>query len=187
LNVHEVVTPAILARSLLELSASFIENTNIAYQTIQKLPPHINNAIEISKDLEKLSLRILFGTRLGTDIPEHLKQKNVLTTLQKLTKNPSATDLLPVYEFLCEIAHPNVIGNAVFWAEVLQKNEDGSETIRIKREHDYDKNSEIIEKVLWSLGWSAVCLRNGFHIIHDAIEMMVKRFPELQKHLRNTG
>jgi len=187
LNLHEVVTPAILARSFLELSASFIENANITHQAIQKFPPHTQNSIEISQDLERLSLRILFGTRLGKDVPDHLKQKNVLTTLQKLTKNPNATELLPIYEFLCEIAHPNVIGNAVFWAEVMQKNEDGSETILIKRAYDSDMNREIIEKILWSLGWSAVCLRNGFHIIHDAIEMMVKRFPELQKHLRNTG
>jgi hypothetical protein len=110
-----------------------------------------------------------------------------LTTLQKITKNPDAAELLPVYEFLCEIAHPNVIGNAVFWAEMMQKNEDGSETILIKRPYNYDRSREILEKILWSLGWSAVCLRNGFHIIHDAIEMLVKRFPELQKHLKKTG
>jgi hypothetical protein len=103
-----------------------------------------------------------------------------------LTKNPAAAELFPTYEFLCEIAHPNVIGNAVFWAEVIHKNEDGSETILVKHSYDYEMQREIIEKILWSLGWSAVCLRNGFHIIHDVIEMVVKRFPELQKHLRNT-
>lgn len=184
LNFNEVVTPAILARSVLELSASFIENANIIYQAVQKFPPRTQNSIIISRDLEKLSLRILFGTRLGKDIPDHLKQKNILTTLQKLTKNQNATELFPVYEFLCEIAHPNIIGNAVFWADIVRKNEDGSETIRIKRTHESDRNREVIEKILWSLGWSAACLRNGFHIIHDAIEIVVKRFPELQKHMK---
>ena len=184
LNLNEFVTPAILARSALELSASFIENANIINQTINKFPPRIHNSIETSKDLEKLSLRILFGTRLSKDVPDHVKQKNILTTLQKLTKDQNAAELFPTYEFLCEIAHPNVIGNAVFWADIVRKNEDGSETIRIKRAHEYDRNIEVIEKILWSLGWSAACLRNGFHIIHDAIELVMKRFPALHKHLR---
>lgn len=185
LNLKEIITPAVLSRSLLELGASFIENANIIHKTVEQMPAHQINAIETSQDLEQLSVRILFGTRLGSNIPEHLQQKNVLTTLQRLTKNPNATDLLPTYEFLCEIAHPNVIGNARFWAEVLRKNDDGSETIRISRQHDSLTNREILGKILWSVGWSAVCLRNGFHLIQDAVAAIIVRFSKLKSSFKN--
>ncbi len=68
LNLNEVVTPAILARSLLEVSASFIENANIIYQAIHKLPPRIHNSIETSK-IRKLSLRFLSALALARICP----------------------------------------------------------------------------------------------------------------------
>lgn len=185
LNVKEIITPAVLSRSLLELAASFIENANIIQKTIEQMPAHQKDEIEISEFLEQLSVRILFGSRLGSNIPEHLKQKNVLSTLQRLTKNPNAVDLFPTYEFLCEIAHPNVIGNARFWGEALRKNNDGSETIRISRQHDTIANREILQKILWAVGWSAVCLRNGFHLIKEAIATIMVRFPRLKTSIIN--
>ena len=110
---------------------------------------------------------------LGQPEP-HLQQTNVLTMIQKLSKNPKARDLLPKYEYLCEIAHPNVIGNAVYWSHVDKVNDDGSETRILKRRHEEGVAGQATENVLWALGWSAVCLRNGFELTRAGIVALLK-------------
>jgi hypothetical protein len=70
---------------------------------------------------------MIWGTRLG-DPEGYLKQTNIITVLQKLTKHPNAEELWSGYEYLCELAHPNLIGNARYWSHVERVNEDGSET-----------------------------------------------------------
>ena len=37
---------------------------------------------------------------------------------------------------------------------------------------------EIQENILWALGWSAVCIRNGFEICQDAVQMILQRWPK---------
>jgi hypothetical protein len=50
--------------------------------------------LAVSEQLEELLLKGLWGTRLG-EPPEHIKQVNVLTRIEFLSKNPEAGALLP--------------------------------------------------------------------------------------------
>lgn len=167
LNVGEVITPAVLVRALLELSATYLLNANMIEKTLGTLrfPP---NAVVTSKEFEEQVLKMIWGTRLGEPDP-HIKQTNVFTLIQKLAKNPKAADLLPKYEFLCEVAHPNVIGNSRYWSHVEHLNPDGSKTLNLSRSAFGEHSAQILEATLWGLGWSAGSLRNGFTLIRNAL------------------
>lgn len=177
LNRKEVIPPAILSRSLLELATTVILNTNALYKTIEELCKikGTDKAI-VSEDLEKLILRMLYGTRIG-EPSEHLKQTNILTHLQKLSKNPNATDLLKTYEILCDVAHPNNLGNARFWAGDSPQNEDGSKISVLERNAEFAPSLLIRENSLWALAWSCSCVANGFQIGQSSVKLIFQRWP----------
>ena len=173
LNIKEVIAAAVLARSLLELSATFISNANIIHKNISDLEFPSNPPV-VSSELEAFILRCIWGTRLGEPEP-HLKQINILTTIQKLSKNPDVSDLLPIYEYLCEVAHPNVIGNAKYWSHIDHTYSDGSQRLIISRHADVDSYRETIENILWSIGWGSICLRNAFEMISQSIQILLQK------------
>jgi hypothetical protein len=105
----------------------------------------------------------------------YLKQTNIVTVIHKLSKNPHAADLLDRYSYLCELAHPNFIGNALYWSHVEKVNDDGSETRVMMRSHDLGIRDEIVHAILWALGWSAVCLRNALELTQSGVGSILQR------------
>jgi hypothetical protein len=189
LNAGEIVSSAVLSRSILELAVTGIINSNMIYDAVQKvievLKTHDHRVLVVSKELEDFIARMLFGTRMG-EPPEPFKQRNILTYMQHLLdnlkknnpENPAVTELMPVYENLCEFTHPNLLGNIRFWAGIETKSEDGSEIWRIERKAESELTSLFQEDILWALGWSAVCIRNAFEIGQNAVLMLTQLFRE---------
>lgn len=173
LNSRDLIAAAVLSRSLLELATAFILNANNIDATIATVPIKAD-AVVISDDFERLVVRIIWGTRLG-EMPEYLKQTNILTLIQKLSKNPNAAELLPNYEYLCEVAHPNVIGNLRFWSDIDRIDRYGGEVRILSRELNHQSLAPLINKVLWSLAWSSVCIRNGFEIIGSSLSNLLPK------------
>jgi hypothetical protein len=178
LNVGDVVTPAILVRSLLELTCTYLFNANIIEKSLSEIqfPP---KTVVTSPEFEERVVKMIWGTRLGEPEP-HLKQTNVLTTIQKLAKHPRGAELLPKYEFLCEVAHPNVIGNSRYWSHVERANSDGSNTVKMSRSARGDHSDEILEATLWAMGWSAGSLRNSFTLIHTGLAQLLSKLVPTQ-------
>lgn len=177
LNSHEVLAPAVLSRSLLELAACVIVNTNTIQKTVEDmLAKNPRMGVVTSQELEELLIRIIYGTRIGQP-PEYLKQTNVLTYLQRVSKHPDASDLMQIYEYLCDLAHPNLLGNARFWASLQNKEEGGRQILRMERYAESADTDETREKILWALGWSAACIRNGFEIGQEAVQSILERWP----------
>jgi hypothetical protein len=178
LNSREVLAPAVLSRSLLELASCTIVNSNSilsAAENIKRLS-NIPNGIVTCGELEQLLLRMIHGTRIGQP-PNHLKQTNILSYVQKVSKNPDASKLMEIYECLCDIAHPNALGNARFWTEVQSKNRNGSETVKMERKAESPAAEFIREAILWALGWSSACIRNGFEMGQEVVRVIVNRWP----------
>lgn len=174
LNIHEVIAPAVLARSLMELSSSFLINANYFDKNFQELQFPEKTVVFADESFEKEIIKMIWGTRLG-DHPSYLDQTNAMTFVQKVSKNPHAKDAFPTYEFLCEIAHPNVVGNTRFWSHVEKVYPDGSEQRIIARYAHGQCTEEIINKILWSLGWSAMVLRNGFEITRESLRLLLEK------------
>lgn len=168
LNANEVIPPAVLSRSLCELACMMLIDSNTILATVKEteavvgsLPKNSSFGLVI-EDMERLLVKIIHGTRMGNP-PEQLKQKNVLSYIQKVAKAPDQEELMPTYEFLCDVAHPNVVGNARFWADV-RRNPNGTETVRMKRYNLTKMSREILERTLWTLGWSSAVIRNSYHL-----------------------
>lgn len=174
LNLHEVIAPAVLARSLMELSSSFLINANYFDKCFQELQFPEETVVIADESFEENIIKMIWGTRLG-DPPSYLHQTNAITFVQKVSKNPHLKDAYPTYEFLCEIAHPNVVGNTRFWSHVEKVYPDGSEQRIIARYADGQHTKEILNKILWSLGWSAMILRNGFEITREALRLLLEK------------
>ena len=177
LNTGRYLSSAILGRALVEIASVMITEANNILASIRSLPlPRKNECVE-AEWLEKTILRLIWGTR-QSGAPEYLTQKNILSYLKKLSKNPKASDLFEVYEYLCEAAHPNVVGYEKFQGREGIRN--GDEIIvYLASDLSVGKSqagNKLLEQTLWAFGWSAVCLRNSFHIVQALIEDIDKRF-----------
>ncbi|CAM0555870.1 hypothetical protein EHLJMEHL_00958 [Vreelandella titanicae] len=171
INAQEVIAPAISARSLLELSTVFLLNANILQKTFGELS-FPENTIVTSSEVEALVVKMIWGTRYGEPEP-HLTQTNIMTSLKHLSKSPKAAELMPNYEFLCDIAHPSFIGNTSYWSHVDSVYPDGSEKRVMSRLSSREFNTEITDKTIWALAWSSACTRNAFEIMSDANRVLL--------------
>jgi len=93
LNVHDIVSAAVLSRSLLELSSAYIINANTIDASFSKITFPANTLV-MSDEIEALIIKMIWGTRLDKPEP-YLSQTNILSLIQKLSKNPNAGELLP--------------------------------------------------------------------------------------------
>ena len=170
LNLRELIAPAVLSRSLLELSATFLHNANTFQTFVEELPDskYMHISPVCSTELELLTNKAIWGSRL-VEKNDPLMAKNAMTTLQNLSKNPNAVDLYPVYEYLCEVAHPNMMGNARFWSHVASVDEHGFEKRVISRNADADHVQELVENTLWALAWGSAVIHNAFLITQMSI------------------
>ena len=173
LNCHEIVTPAVLSRSLLELSCVFLVHANYLEKSFSEIE-FPSGVVVVSQELESRIVKMIWGTRYG-DPEQHVKQTNVLGFIQKVSKNPKASDVQDVYDYLCDIAHPSFIGNTRFWSHVDNVNEDGSERRIIGRYSTGPSTTEILDKIIWSLGWSAAVLRNSFEITANGLKELLEK------------
>lgn len=175
LNTREYIASAVLARSLLELASTYLLNAKIISECMERLDftGKITGVIQ-SEELEKFLLKAIWGTRLGK--PEDYRlQRNVLTTIQKISKNPTAADLLPTYEYLCEIAHPNVVGNTRFWSHVEKIYDDGAELRVISRDPLAPEPIQTIDKTIWAIAWGAAVTFNAFQMTSDGVRGVLKK------------
>jgi hypothetical protein len=177
LNLKQVISGAVLARSTLELASAFLLNSNTIEATLKGLE-FPENTVVTSKEFEAAVVKMIWGTRLGNH-ESYLTQKNILTMIQKLSKHPNAKELTPRYEYLCELAHPNFVGNARFWSHIKEKHADGSETVVLEQRLDDGIAVDIVENTLWAISWSSICIRNGFNIAQSGVESVLRKLEQL--------
>lgn len=173
LNLKEMVAVAVLSRSLLELSATFLMNANIFCRCVEELPD-LHPNIAASGDLDLLTNKAIWGSRL-VEKNDPLIAKNIITTLQKVSKHPNATELYPTYECLCEVAHPNMMGNARFWSHIESVDSHGYENRVIQRFADADHAHELLENSLWALAWGSVAIYNSFQLVSTSVRSLTDK------------
>lgn len=181
LNDHQVLAPAVISRALLELSVSFLMTANDIVDIASKAMKTPSGGLAASTELEEIVLSAIYGSRRpGT--PKHLKAQSIIKYIDFLTQAPGASELKPVYEYLCDIAHPNTLGNARFAAVVIKKHGDGSETLRLERRAEAGHSHEIRTKTLWAVGWAAYTIRSGFQMNQSATKSVLSRWSTRTKH-----
>lgn len=178
LNSKETIVPAIAARSLLELSTVFLINTNVLSKTFSQITFPIETVVT-STEVENLIIKMIWGTRYDNPEP-YLEQTNIMTSLKKLAKISRSKQFMPTYEFLCDIAHPSFIGNTSYWSHLESVTRDGRENRVISRLNSRDFKTDILDKTMWSLSWSAECIKNSFEILMQDNRTLLKKLNNSQ-------
>lgn len=173
LNSKETIMPAIIARSLLEISTVFLINVNRIRKNFSEIT-FSENAIITCEDLEKLIVKLIWGTRYNNPEP-HVKQTNIISYLERLARSPGTEQLMPTYDFLCDIAHPSFIGNTSYWSHLNGLTDEGQKKVIISRATCRNFNQEILDKTIWSLAWSAECIKNSFIMITESNKELLER------------
>lgn len=175
LNDKHVLAPAVLARSLLEIAVTYLVDGNYIAHTVKEMLTKIKgDEIVTCPDLEQRLAQMVHGRRIG-DPPKELQKKNVLTHIQRLSRNPQCVELSERYAYLCEIAHPNVVGFARFWGEVTDSPNDFI-TITVRGDNEVAQTAHIREQTLWAISWSTESIGNMFFIGVDSVRALVTKF-----------
>ncbi len=161
LNDKHVLAPAGLARSLFEIAVTYLVDGNYVDHTIKEILENFKgNEMVACPDLEKRLTQMVHGRRID-DPPKELQKKNVLTHIKRLMRNPNCIGLDERYSFLCEIAHPNVVGFARFWGEANDSPDDFM-TVTVRGDNEVAQTAHIREQTLWAISWSTEAIGNMF-------------------------
>jgi hypothetical protein len=176
LNCEGVLGPAILARSLIELTTVFTQTGGAVRQVVEEAAKAWNEKVVASENLERLLGKALHGTRT---VPEgdFYRQTNVVTHIQKLSKVGGFEDVIKYYERLCEVAHPNALGNSRFWADGGMPQPDGAVLWSGNPRVANVAVHQIQDDTLWALAWSAANAPAGFRILDEQVRVIARAFP----------
>lgn len=167
INQKEFVAGAVLSRSMLELASAFILHANTWHSSVRELVKLDPKDPIVSPEIESFVTKAIWGRRFS-EPEKHIEQTNCLTFINRLSRNPNCPDLTPVYSFLCEVAHPNVVGYARYWADETEKTNGGIEYRMMSKTIRASTVTEIIEKSLWALAFSSACINNGYALFSEA-------------------
>ncbi len=167
INQKDYVAAAILARSLLELVSSYLLNANFILRAV-KDAVQVSEQLAVCPECEEFIVKAIWGRRFLEPGNAH-KQINALTHVQRLSKSPNAELLWPMYEFLCEVAHPNVVGYARFWQDEAADLPSGAQIREISRQASGSVQQELLNNTLWALSFGAAGIKNSYRLINDAL------------------
>lgn len=176
LNAGGVLGPAILARSQIELATVFILTAAKLRTFVTRASPHWREKRTVSFELEELLGKALHGSRT---VPEDspYRQTNVLTHIKQLSKSRGFEDVFEYYERLCEVAHPNALGNARFWADGGASQSDGSVLWKGGPRVENTATGQIKDDTLWALAWCASSAIAAFRVADEQIQRISRAFP----------
>ena len=108
---------------------------------------------------------------------EFVKQKNILTYFAELAKLPDGARVGEAYEWLCEVAHPNVLGNGRYYEGAPNLEPFTRRVQKLARKAEGAATWVIRQETLFALGWSCVHMGNSFQLCQEAIKLVVERWP----------
>ncbi len=125
LNEERLISATTLARSLIELAVRYGDAGDFLSAVFKSFPwseigdslfaPLVTDQTGKEINLEMFIERLMAGTRMKERLVKtpNMSQRNILTIIEKLDKKllkQYGYQVMPHYEFLCELAHPNTIG-----------------------------------------------------------------------------
>jgi|GEM_PF-1596816 len=189
LNSGEVLVPAILGRSAIELASAAVVNANslsmAIHNTIDRAARH-RDALKspiVSDTLESHMSRIVHGTRIGDQIQE-AKQVNVGYFIDIMSKSPGQGELKMVYESLIEVARPNVWGNVRTWADLTRRSKESVQLAEMKRDGRNHFTDSVRTLTIWALSWSSLRILEAVDTIQEVVDKVFEIWPPDGRKLR---
>lgn len=186
LNARDLLGPAVLARAGFELAALYCHELHKLvdlFSAAARTPPGRPFVMKDDGgnviDAEKVLVRAIWGWKAEGKARdsqrEELQQLNAVTAIRNLAK--IVPQIALVYDYLCQVAHPNVAGNARFWAGRRDRGP-GRSTIWFGRHSEGLEAPRIRHATIWALGWSAATIHRWSLKLQDAVQCVLVRWPD---------
>jgi len=185
LNSKEIIVSAILSRSLLELAVSSLCYTNDIRITVKGLieKKEINPNEEIigGESINSFIREMLFGTRIKSMIPAFPEKESILKKIDRVSKSAELKEwydrsgsikIDQLYEYLCDITHPSMVGNAIFWGDVSETN--GNKIRKLKQDNESELWQTTVDNILFAIGLSASSLNLSFLTGQESVLSIAK-------------
>jgi hypothetical protein len=193
---QDTVCASLLARSALETAASFVDsartvNASICGSSTQQQPsPVLDPAIDlrktmvISEELENYSMKTIFASRLPESETIY-NPTNIVTIITRISKVRAQEFILPTYGILCEAAHPNMLGRALY----IHGSEPGPWTgneLRILGPGNGPAWTFLAEHIVAALSWACATQVTSFQLMSETIASVAIRLKALDTKVRDS-
>lgn len=148
---NQIVSCASVCRSAFELAINaLITSAKLSSVLNQIDESRVKNTLSISNTFPTDVELAIFGTRIaervGINIPTQI---SILTHLKKLNKNPLGSKIEKSYELLCDITHPNWLGNRPFY----RRGSKGT-IVSVSATYDSEWKQEVQSTIESTLSWT---------------------------------
>ncbi len=193
---EDVVCASLLARSALETAAAFVDAARTVSATISGvtkahpgtiLDPAIDlrNTIVTSEELEQYSLKTIFASRLPESETIY-SPTNILTIITRISKIRAQDFVLPTYGILCEAAHPNMLGRALYIHGSEPGQRPGNE-LRTLSPGNRPAPHFLAESIVAALSWACATQVSASRLMSETIGAAVARLEAMEGELDPTS
>ncbi len=180
LNRGDLLSSAVVTRSFFELALWMLHHSATFKNSIDALPPasDLKGRLVGASELQMLIVKLIWGTRLKDRTKKHsqLEQLKLIKELDKIKKRDPTNYIEPMYEYLSELCHPNVLGNFLFVEVTALKNSDSADLTIVNSQVGVEATA-VIEKVCSCISWSTKAIMNAEVQFEEAIALIHDRFP----------
>ncbi len=187
---QDAVCASLLARSALETAVAFVDAARTVTATICGPPtedrpgPILDPSIDLrttgvtSHDLEEYSLKVIFASRLP-ETETLYNPTNIVTIITRISKSPGQEFVLRTYSVLCEAAHPNLLGRALYLQAAESGRWEGNE-LRTLGPGNGPTWHFLAEHIVAALSWACGTQVSAFDLMSGTIGRTMARLKAAQ-------
>jgi hypothetical protein len=97
-----------------------------------------------------------------------------MTILNRITKVSGQEHVVPTYNLLCEVTHPNYLGRSIYISSAEERSRPGDE-LRILTRSVGAAASAIVEASVRALSWSCMTRVTAFSLMRDTMSNLLQR------------
>ncbi|MER9955281.1 hypothetical protein NKJ52_10600 [Mesorhizobium australicum] len=191
LGRQDVVCASLLSRSALETAVAFVDTSRTVNATLLgtdkegKIAPILNPSINLRdtcvtcEELERYSLKTVFSSRLP-EADTIYNPTNIVTTITRISKSPGQAFLVPTYGMLCEAAHPNMLGRALYLQGSERGPTEGNE-LRLIGLGNGPSWPLLAESIVAALSWACAAQVSAFELMAETIGTIFSRIGAFER------
>lgn len=185
LGRRDIVCASLLSRSALETAVAFVDASRTVSATLvgtdkkgntsTVLDPALDlrDTVVTCEELEHYSLKTIFASRLP-DADAIYNPTNIVTIITRIAKSPGQEFLNPTYGVLCEAAHPNLLGRALYFQRSEGSPREGNTLITISAGNGPSWPS-LAGSIVAALSWACAAQVSAFELMAQTIGLAMSR------------
>lgn len=164
-NQDDLISSAAVARSLLELSIWALQHSATLMNTLRGYKAEADPNIHLMEatGLQELVAKLIWGTRLKDRVKRNkqLAQMHIIDEFKKVAARDKDKFIEQTYDFLCELCHPNAVGNWVFADADGAIDSNFRIDIPIQLLQIGSERQNALHHICGAIGWSAIAMSNS--------------------------